>query len=162
MFWITELKSMQLNVSFYEGKIMKRVIRKFMVAFVTLSLCFSSISLARETGYLTFEVDGMMFTSSQYLSQDYYCEKSYENENIIIEIKKVLYSYHSLDDLEFANRYLCHWIARSIISRGKVLNEVGVRFTDEICDNLSIAPKQFRFFLPPEAMNVCDLFWIYI
>ena len=57
-----------------------------MVAFVTLSLCFSSISLARETGYLTFEVDGMMFTSSQYLSQNYYCEKSYENENIIIEI----------------------------------------------------------------------------
>lgn len=84
--------------------------------------------------------------------------KKRDIENIIIEIKKVLYSYHSLDDLKFANRYLCHWIARSIISRGKVLNEVGVRFTDEICDNLSIAPKQFRFFLPPEAMNVCDLF----
>lgn len=84
--------------------------------------------------------------------------KKRDIENILLEIKKVLYSYHSLDDLKFANRYLCHWVARSIISRTRVQDEVGLRFTDEIRDNLSIATKQFRFFLPPEAANVWDLF----
>ena len=84
--------------------------------------------------------------------------KKRDIENIILEIKRVVYSYHCLDDMEFANMWLCRWVARSTINRGKVLNEVGIRFGDEICDNLKIAPKQFGFWLPPKAVNVCDLF----
>lgn len=79
-------------------------------------------------------------------------------EITIYEIKKILYSYRNLNDLEFVNDVLSHFVARSVTSRNLAM-AIGVRFAKKIAANFCGAAKQIQNFqMWPEGINVLDMF----
>lgn len=85
-------------------------------------------------------------------------KKKREIETTIYEIKKVIYSYRNLDDLEFMNDVLSHFVARSVTSRDLAMN-VGVRFAHKVAERLKGSAKQLTDFrMWPEGINVLDMF----
>lgn len=85
-------------------------------------------------------------------------KKKREIETTIYEIKKVIYSYRNLDDLEFVNDVLSHFVARSVTSRDLAM-DVGVHFADKVAAGLKGSAKQLTDFqMWPEGINVLDMF----
>ena len=63
-------------------------------------------------------------------------QKKREIETTIYEIKSIIYSYRNLDDLEFVNSVICHFVARAITSRDLAMN-IGCRFAEKVIHNLN-------------------------
>lgn len=85
-------------------------------------------------------------------------KKKREVENNIYEIKKIIYSYQNLDDLEFVNNFLFHFVYRASISRGlaKIKCE---EFISKIKRKLhSTAREKCKFQIFPVNLNVYDMF----
>lgn len=84
-------------------------------------------------------------------------EKKRLIENTIYEIKQELYKYQNIDDLEFANDVICHFVARSVMSRGLAMT-IGNNFAENIAKQLRITARKLTFIMWPEAVNVLDMF----
>lgn len=84
-------------------------------------------------------------------------KKKREIENSIYHIKMYIYSYTRLSDIEFINEILCKFVARSIISRDLAMY-VGNEFTKLICKYLDNNIKDITFIVPPEGVNVYNMF----
>lgn len=85
-------------------------------------------------------------------------KKKREVENNIYEIKKIIYSYQNLDNLEFVNNFLFHFVYRASISRGlaKIKCE---EFISKIKRKLhSTAREKCKFQIFPDNLNVYDMF----
>lgn len=83
--------------------------------------------------------------------------KKRQIENSIYEIKSLIYSFYSLDDLVLVNEFISHFIARSIISDESVL-AVRINFERYIMERLWIRGRAVRFVFPPQAVNCNDMF----
>lgn len=84
--------------------------------------------------------------------------KKREIETTIYEIKSIIYSYRNLDDLEFVNSVICHFVARSITSRDLAM-DIGDRFAEKVIHNLNDELKnRMKFYMWPEGINVLDMF----
>ena len=85
-------------------------------------------------------------------------QKKREIETTIYEIKSIIYSYRNLDDLEFVNSAICHFVARTITSRDLAMN-IGCRFAEKVIQNLNGELKSnMKFHMWPEGINVLDMF----
>lgn len=84
-------------------------------------------------------------------------EKKRLIENTIYEIKQELYKYQNIDDLEFANDVICHFVARSVMSRGLAMT-IGNNFAENIAKQLRNTARKLTFIMWPEAVNVLDMF----
>lgn len=85
-------------------------------------------------------------------------QKKREIETTIYEIKSIIYSYRNLDDLEFVNSVICHFVARAITSRDLAMN-IGCRFAEKVIHNLNGELKNtMKFHMWSEGINVLDMF----
>ena len=85
-------------------------------------------------------------------------QRKREIETTIYEIKSIIYSYRNLDDLEFVNSDICHFVARTITSRDLAMN-IGRRFAEKVVCNLKgKAKRMINFHMWPEGINVLDMF----
>lgn len=85
-------------------------------------------------------------------------QKKREIETTIYEIKSIIYSYRNLDDLEFINSAICHFVARAITSRALAMN-IGCHFAEKVIHNLNGKLKNtMKFHMWPEGINVLDMF----
>lgn len=84
-------------------------------------------------------------------------KKKREIENYIYQIKMYIYSYTRLVDIEFVNGILCKFVARSIISRNLAMY-VGNEFAKSVCKYLADNIKDITFIIPPEGVNVLNMF----
>lgn len=85
-------------------------------------------------------------------------QKKREIETTIYEIKSIIYSYRNLEDLEFVNSVICHFVARSITSR-ELAMDIGGRFAEKVIHNLNDELKnRMKFYMWPEGINVLDMF----
>lgn len=84
-------------------------------------------------------------------------KKKREIEDSIYQIKKYIYSYSRLSDIEFVNEILCKFVARSIISRDLAMH-VGNEFAELVCKYLDDGIKDISFILPSEGVNVFNMF----
>ncbi|APM39953.1 hypothetical protein [Clostridium kluyveri] len=84
-------------------------------------------------------------------------KKKRQVENTIYKIKQFVYSYQNLEDLEFSNDVLYHFVARSVVSRD-LARFIGNRFADKIYSQLKGNARRVRFIMWPEAVNVYDMF----
>lgn len=85
-------------------------------------------------------------------------QKKREIETTIYEIKSIIYSYRNLDDLEFVNSVICHFVARSITSRDLAM-DIGGRFAEKVIHNLNDELKdRMKFYMWSEGINVLDMF----
>ena len=85
-------------------------------------------------------------------------KKKREVENNIYEIKKIIYSYQNLDNLEFVNNILFHFVYRASISR-ELAKRKCKEFIDKIIEKLqSPAREKCRFQIFPDNLNVYDMF----
>lgn len=85
-------------------------------------------------------------------------QKKREIETTIYEIKSIIYSYRNLDDLEFVNSAICHFVARAITSRDLAMG-IGCRFAEKVVHNLNSEIKgKMKFYMWPEGINVLDMF----
>jgi len=74
------------------------------------------------------------------------------------EIKSIIYSYRNLDDLEFVNSAICHFAARTIMSRDLAMS-IGYRFAEKVVYNLKgKAKRMINFHMWSEGVNVLDMF----
>ena len=85
-------------------------------------------------------------------------QKKREIETIIYEIKSIIYSFRNLNDLEFVNATICHFVARSIMSR-KFAMDIRFRFEEKVIYNLNDKLKsRIKFCMWSEEINVLDMF----
>ncbi len=85
-------------------------------------------------------------------------QKKREIETTIYGIKSIIYSYRNLDDLEFVNSAICHFAARTIMSRDLAMS-IGYRFAEKVVYNLKgKAKRMINFHMWPEGVNVLDMF----
>lgn len=85
-------------------------------------------------------------------------QKKREIETTIYEIKSIIYSYRNLDDLEFVNSAICHFVARSITSRDLAL-DIECRFAEKVIHSLNGELKsKMKFHIWTEGINVLDMF----
>ncbi|MBU3100701.1 MULTISPECIES: hypothetical protein [Clostridium] len=74
-------------------------------------------------------------------------------ENVIYKIKQKIFSYQNLDDLETANHFIAHFVARSLISRELAMT-VGNEFAYKVAERTGYESFQ----LCENAVNVFDMF----
>lgn len=84
-------------------------------------------------------------------------KKKREIENCIYQIKKYIYSFNRISEIEFANANLCRFVARSIISRDLAMH-IGNEFAQIVCKYLTIKSKDITFILDDSGINVLNMF----
>lgn len=68
-----------------------------------------------------------------------------EIDNIIFEIKKIIYSYHSLEDLLFVNSFIVNYAEKNVISREHAIMW-GQRFSNMLLDQISSIDERDLYF----------------
>ena len=79
-----------------------------------------------------------------------------EIENLIFEIKKIIYSYHNLYDLLFVNSFLTFWAAKTTIPRHQAI-ECGNNFLGMVLAYINI-PDNHSLQLRVSSPNVLNFF----
>ncbi|SDE92032.1 hypothetical protein SAMN04488542_103213 [Fontibacillus panacisegetis] len=74
-------------------------------------------------------------------------------ENVIFEIKKKLFIYQNMEDLQVANEMITYFVSRSLISRD-VAMDIGAKFGELINKNCS----EYRFIICDRGINVLNMF----
>lgn len=83
--------------------------------------------------------------------------KKREIENVIYEIKKYAFSFCNLEDMNFVSSQIYYISSRCMISQEYAKN-IGNQFASEICKHLSPKIHNVNVILPPEGVNVYNMF----
>lgn len=80
-----------------------------------------------------------------------------EIEKLIYKVKTIIFSYHSLVDMNVANDCICHFVVRAMVSAEAAFS-VRENFERYIVEGLRKKGKNVRFVFPPTAINCNDMF----
>lgn len=80
-----------------------------------------------------------------------------EIEKLIYKVKTIIFSYHSLVDMNVANDCICHFVVSAMVSAEAAFS-VRENFERYIVEGLRKKGKNVRFVFPPTAINCNNMF----